>query len=279
MSSGPLISLEDYDAIASAVMETERGRWFLAEFARRNRVADTAAVLEALAAVEARLAERSDAPAAGQDADADALTRHIRAAAASAARVRLTLASAPRTGRIVTRSLAGVQEVERELADALAALRGAVPQDGADVSEPVEAGPAASGPAEAPPPAVEPFRQPEAPLRFAPAIAASPPAEPVAPSAPESVAERMAPAAEPTLVSEPATVIPFPSPEDAQQPAPEDDALDELAAALAEELERSRAAASRNGASHEPSKPSLPKAWTPGLLDGLSDAEKAILFA
>ena len=33
---------EDYEAIESAVMETARGRWFLSEFARRNRTADTA---------------------------------------------------------------------------------------------------------------------------------------------------------------------------------------------------------------------------------------------
>ena len=31
----------DYEAIAAAVMETLRGRWFLAEFAKRNRNADT----------------------------------------------------------------------------------------------------------------------------------------------------------------------------------------------------------------------------------------------
>lgn len=58
MTTSTFLSLHDYDAIAAAVMETERGRWFLAEFARRNRVADTAAVLDALSALEARLLER-----------------------------------------------------------------------------------------------------------------------------------------------------------------------------------------------------------------------------
>ncbi len=38
----------DFDAIEAAVMETARGRWFLKEFARRNRNADTQAVLEAV---------------------------------------------------------------------------------------------------------------------------------------------------------------------------------------------------------------------------------------
>jgi hypothetical protein len=45
----------DFEEIEAAVMETARGRWFLAEYARRHRAADTAAVLEALARLEARL--------------------------------------------------------------------------------------------------------------------------------------------------------------------------------------------------------------------------------
>lgn len=46
------LSEADYEAIAAAVMETARGRWFLAEYARRNRNADTAKVLEAIAKLE-----------------------------------------------------------------------------------------------------------------------------------------------------------------------------------------------------------------------------------
>ncbi len=42
----------DYAAVETAVMETARGRWFLAEFARRNRSADTEAVLDAIARLE-----------------------------------------------------------------------------------------------------------------------------------------------------------------------------------------------------------------------------------
>ena len=38
----------DFEAIEAAVMETEKGRWFLAEFARRHRVADTETVLVAV---------------------------------------------------------------------------------------------------------------------------------------------------------------------------------------------------------------------------------------
>jgi chemotaxis regulatin CheY-phosphate phosphatase CheZ len=46
------LSEADYETIESAVMETSRGRWFLAEFARRNRHADTTMLLEALARIE-----------------------------------------------------------------------------------------------------------------------------------------------------------------------------------------------------------------------------------
>ena len=48
----------DYEAIAAAVMETVRGRWFLAEFAKRNRNADTEVILEAIDRLEARLGDR-----------------------------------------------------------------------------------------------------------------------------------------------------------------------------------------------------------------------------
>src|SRR5436305_3705612 len=47
------ISEADYEAIEAAVMETARGRWFLAEYARRNRNADTTMLLKALDRIEA----------------------------------------------------------------------------------------------------------------------------------------------------------------------------------------------------------------------------------
>ncbi len=47
---------EDYDAIREAFMETSRGRWFLTEYAKRNRNADTTLVLDAVARLEAGLA-------------------------------------------------------------------------------------------------------------------------------------------------------------------------------------------------------------------------------
>ncbi|MDE2379877.1 hypothetical protein [Bradyrhizobium sp.] len=46
----------DYDAIREAFMETARGRWFLGEYAKRNRNADTTMVLDAVARIEETLA-------------------------------------------------------------------------------------------------------------------------------------------------------------------------------------------------------------------------------
>ncbi|WP_449256295.1 hypothetical protein [Bosea sp. (in: a-proteobacteria)] len=46
------LSQADYDAIEAAVLETARGRWFMAEYARRNRQADTLQLLSAIGRIE-----------------------------------------------------------------------------------------------------------------------------------------------------------------------------------------------------------------------------------
>ena len=51
---------EDYAAIAEAFMETSRGRWFLTEYAKRNRNADTRMVLDAVARIEQSLATQRE---------------------------------------------------------------------------------------------------------------------------------------------------------------------------------------------------------------------------
>ena len=57
------LSDADYEAIEGAVMETARGRWFLAEYARRNRNADTTMLLKALDRIGAAMrGERSVEP-------------------------------------------------------------------------------------------------------------------------------------------------------------------------------------------------------------------------
>lgn len=48
VEAADLSPMEEYHAIESAVLETARGRWFLEEFARRHRVADTQTLLDAI---------------------------------------------------------------------------------------------------------------------------------------------------------------------------------------------------------------------------------------
>jgi hypothetical protein len=54
-ADGPAAGDPDFSAIENAVMETARGRWFLAEYARRHRATDTATVLDALRRIEASI--------------------------------------------------------------------------------------------------------------------------------------------------------------------------------------------------------------------------------
>ena len=54
------ISEEDYQSIQEAVMETARGRWFLAEYARRNRVSDTDKVLSAIEGVKSYISREHE---------------------------------------------------------------------------------------------------------------------------------------------------------------------------------------------------------------------------
>jgi hypothetical protein len=57
-----LPSEEDYEAIREAFMETARGRWFLDEYAKRNRNSDTHMVLDAVARIEQTLAAQKQPP-------------------------------------------------------------------------------------------------------------------------------------------------------------------------------------------------------------------------
>src|SRR5262245_26341464 len=68
-------SEEDYAAISEAFMETSRGRWFLGEYAKRNRNADTRLVLDAVARIEDSIAAQTQAAADTTLADALAAIR------------------------------------------------------------------------------------------------------------------------------------------------------------------------------------------------------------
>jgi hypothetical protein len=101
-----LPSEEDYDAISEAFMETSRGRWFLGEYAKRNRNADTSMVLDAVARIEENLAAHR--PPAAESGLAEAL-----AAIASAVDEARTAAAAAIDSPVVEENLAPVRKGAR----------------------------------------------------------------------------------------------------------------------------------------------------------------------
>ena len=106
----------DYDAISAAFMETSRGRWFLSEYAKRNRNADTSMVLDAVARIEANLAAQKDA--APEHALAEALAA-IREAVDEAR----AAASAALAGAAVDESLAPIRNGAQVIHETLLRLR------------------------------------------------------------------------------------------------------------------------------------------------------------
>ncbi|HEV7259789.1 MAG TPA: hypothetical protein VGN82_18550 [Bosea sp. (in: a-proteobacteria)] len=73
------LSETDYEAIEAAVMETARGRWFMAEYARRNRQADTQQLLGAINRIERIVGLGLPEPAAEPDvSEAAALIADLR---------------------------------------------------------------------------------------------------------------------------------------------------------------------------------------------------------
>ncbi|MFG3591758.1 hypothetical protein [Bradyrhizobium sp. RDI18] len=112
-----LPSEEDYAAIAEAFMETSRGRWFLTEYAKRNRNADTRMVLDAVARIEQSLTaqreetlqreanlQREEGLSAQQAAEA--------VAAAAAAQERLTEALAAIRGAVEAAEESAVEALD-----------------------------------------------------------------------------------------------------------------------------------------------------------------------
>src|SRR5882757_10783320 len=66
-------SEEDFAATSEAFMETSRGRWFLGEYAKRNRNADTRMVLDAVARIEESMAAQRQSAAETDNGLAEAL--------------------------------------------------------------------------------------------------------------------------------------------------------------------------------------------------------------
>ena len=117
-------SEEDYAAISEAFMETSRGRWFLTEYAKRNRNADTSMVLDAVARIEQSLAAQKEEGLAAQreaaaaDAAADASLNEAELAEARLAEARLAETR-------LTETMASIRHaVEMAQASAIEALDG-----------------------------------------------------------------------------------------------------------------------------------------------------------
>jgi hypothetical protein len=106
----------DYDAIREAFMETSRGRWFLSEYTRRNRNADTRMVLDAVARIEQNLAAQKDAAAE------HGLAETLAAIRATVDEARATAAVAL-DGTAVDESLAPIRNGARVIRETLLRLR------------------------------------------------------------------------------------------------------------------------------------------------------------
>jgi hypothetical protein len=64
---------ESFESLEAAVLETQRGRWFLEEYARRQRSAETLAILEILKKLEGSITNTSFLPPAKSPEPAPAL--------------------------------------------------------------------------------------------------------------------------------------------------------------------------------------------------------------
>jgi len=115
----------DYEAILAAVMETGRGRWFLHEFAQRNRHAETRGVLTAIERIEGMLRSQGglpDAPAhpaAGQIAVAIARAQEMVAAAGGSEEAH----AFDIVGQVLENAQVRIRGVYTRLRDAAVALR------------------------------------------------------------------------------------------------------------------------------------------------------------
>lgn len=117
---------QDYAAISEAFMETSRGRWFLTEYAKRNRNADTRMVLDAVARIEQSLAaQKEDGVTAQREAAAAVAAADASLNEAKLAEVRLAEARLAET-RLAEARLAEAKLAETRLAQTMAAIRHAV---------------------------------------------------------------------------------------------------------------------------------------------------------
>jgi hypothetical protein len=113
---------EDYAAISEAFMETSRGRWFLTEYAKRNRNADTRMVLDAVARIEHSLAAQKDESLAAQReaAAADSSLNEAKLAEARLDEARLAEARLTETVAAIRHAVEAAQAAAIEALEGLA---------------------------------------------------------------------------------------------------------------------------------------------------------------
>lgn len=102
----------DFAAIQAAVLETPRGRWFLGEFARRNRIAETDVLLQAIRRLE------HSAPGTEGAAQANPAGSHFASAADALTRAKANLAeigAAKTASSDILRATERLQELAWEL--------------------------------------------------------------------------------------------------------------------------------------------------------------------
>jgi hypothetical protein len=146
MSSDPLAHADiwtgapsdtEYDAVYAAVTATERGRWFLAEYANRNRNADTQLLANALARIEAAIARDEPAHAMNGATSAGAAAAPIEAFPTAVTDEERFAAEIANDGE----AHAGLFDMElaesQKLAEAIAELGSSL----SSLTEPVETGP------------------------------------------------------------------------------------------------------------------------------------------
>jgi hypothetical protein len=115
----------EYNAVYAAVTATERGRWFLAEYANRNRSADTGLVMAAIARIEAAVGAGA-APQLSTTVSRD-LTADLASMAAAIAPARADGGERDDDAAIARRAtLGGIAETEaqkdRDYSEAVAAI-------------------------------------------------------------------------------------------------------------------------------------------------------------
>jgi chemotaxis protein CheZ len=112
----------DYDLIEAAVMETARGRWFLAEYARRNRHSDTMTLLGAIDRLETAI--RGEATAQSIDRirfDLFEMAKAIARTKAEIAAIKPDIEDAGKFGEVTAELDSVVQATEAATSDILAA--------------------------------------------------------------------------------------------------------------------------------------------------------------